>query len=124
MEKNLDICRTQVAPPGWLRKHYGVAQVLLDPYIHAAHVSLLRAKRKLSYPSAAYFSKLSDRLLTQGPDALTRRELLALLRNADSMAEAHDRLWKMPDRLLPEWWKMAMRHYNILTGRPRSPLYR
>ena len=124
MEKNLEVCRNQLPPPEWLRKHYGVAQVLLDPYINAAHISLLRAKRKMSYPTTAYFQKLSDRLLTQGPDALNRRELLALLRNADSMTEAHDRLWKMPDRLLPDWWKIAMRHYNVLTGRPRSPLYR
>ena len=124
MEKNLEVCRSQVPPPEWLRKYYGVAQVTLDPYINAAHVSLLRVKRKLSFPITAYFQKLSDRLLTQGPGALNRRELLALLRNADSMTEAHDRLWKMPDRELPEWWKLAMRHYNVLTGKPRSPLYR
>jgi len=124
MEKNLEVCRSQLPPPEWLQKHYGVAQVVLDPYINAAHVSLLHAKRKLSYPITAYFHKLSERLLKQGPAALNRRELLALLRNADSMTEIHDRLWKTPDRQLPEWWKMAMRHYNILTGRPRTPLYR
>jgi len=124
MEKNLEVCRNQLPPPEWLQKYYGVAQVVLDPYINAAHVSLLRVKRKLSYPSAAYFQKLAERLLTQGPSSLNRRELLALLRNADSMTEIHDRLWKMPDRQLPDWWKMAMRHYNVLTGRPRSPLYR
>jgi len=124
MEKNLEICRSQLPPPGWLQKHYGAAQVVIDPYINAAHVSLLHAKRKLSYPLTAYFQKLSERLMTQGPAALNRRELLALLRNADSMAAIHDRLWKMPDRQLPEWWKLAMRHYNLLTGRPRTPLYR
>ena len=124
MEKNLEVCRSQLPPPGWLQKHYGVAQVVLDPYINAAHVSLLRVKRKLSYPAAAYFQKLAERLLTKGPTALNRRELLALLRNADSMTGLHDRLWKTPDRLLPDWWKLAMRHYNLLTGRPRTPLYR
>ena len=124
MEKNLEVCRSQLPPPEWLRKYYGVAQVTLDPYINAAHVSLLHVKRKLSYPSTAYFQKLSERLLTQGPAALNRRELLALLRNADSMSAIHDRLWKMPDRQLSDWWKMAMRHYNALTGRPRTPLYR
>ena len=124
MEENLETCRRQLPPPGWLQKHYGAAQVVIDPYINAAHVSLLHAKRKLSYPLTAYFQKLSGRLMTQGPAALNRRELLALLRNADSMAAIHDRLWKMPDRQLPEWWKLAMRHYNLLTGRPRTPLYR
>lgn len=124
LEKNLELCRSQLPPPGWLRRFYGVAQVALDPYINAAHVSLLRVKRKLSYPVTASFQKLLERLLTQGPAALTRRELLALLRNADSVTELHDRLWKTPDRQLPEWWKMAMRHYNLLTGRPRTPLYR
>ena len=124
LERNLEVCRKQMAPPDWLQKHYGIAQVVLDPYINAAHVSLLRAKRKLSYPITSYFQKVSDRLLVRGPDALSRRELLALLRNADSMTEAHDRLWRMPDSALPQWWKMAMRHYNILTGQPHSPLYR
>jgi membrane glycosyltransferase len=124
MEKNLEVCRSQLPPPEWLQRHYGVAQVLLDPYINAAHVSLLRVKRKLSYPITAHFKALCDTLLSQGPSALSRRELLALLRSADTMSAAHDRLWKMPDRQLPEWWKMAMRHYNVLTGKPRSPLYR
>jgi membrane glycosyltransferase len=124
MEENLEVCRSQVSPPEWMQRHYGVAQAVLDPYINAAHVSLLRVKRKLSYSSTAYFQKLSERLVTEGPAALNRRELLALLRNAESMTEIHDRLWKTPDRQLPDWWKMAMRHYNVLTGRPRTPLYR
>jgi len=124
MEKNLELCRSQLPPPAWLQSHYGVAQVVLDPYINAAHVSLLRVKRKLSYPITAYFKRLSERLLTQGPSALNRREMLALLRNADSVCELHDRLWKTPDGQLPGWWKLAMRHYNLLTGRPRTPLYR
>ncbi len=124
IQKNLAVVRSQIPVPDWLHRHYGVAQVVLDPYINAAHVSLLRVKRKLNYPSRDYFSKLCDRLLTQGPGSLSRRELLALLRNADSITDAHDRLWKMPDRTLPEWWKMSMRHYNVLSGKPRSPLYR
>ncbi len=124
MEKNLDLCRRQLPPPGWLRDHYGIAQVVLDPYINAAHVSLLRVKRKLSYPLTAYFRQLGDRLLAQGPAALTRRELLALLRNANAMSEAHQRLWETPDAQLPDWWKQAMRYYNTLTSQPRTPLYR
>jgi membrane glycosyltransferase len=97
---------------------------LLDPYINAAHVSLMRVKQKLNHGMTAYYKGLCDRLLTKGPEALSRRELLALLRNADSMAHAHDLLWKMPNRLLPTWWTMAMRHYNILTSQQKSPLYR
>ena len=69
-------------------------------------------------------------MIAQGIDAMLiigrqqGPEVLALLRNPDSMTDIHDRLWKMPDRQLPTWWKMAMRHYNVLTGRPRTPLYR
>lgn len=124
MEQRLEAIRSELPPPEWLQRHFGIAQVLLDPYINAAHVSLMRVKQKLNHGMTTYYKSLCDRLLTRGPDALSRRELLALLRNADSMAHAHDLLWKMPNRLLPNWWTMAMRHYNILTSQPKSPLYR
>jgi membrane glycosyltransferase len=124
MEQRLEAIRNELPPPEWLQRHFGIAQVLLDPYINAAHVSLMRVKQKLNHGMTSYYKGLCDRLLTRGPDALNRRELLALLRNADSMAHAHDLLWKMPNRLLPTWWTMAMRHYNILTSQQKSPLYR
>jgi membrane glycosyltransferase len=124
MEQRLEAIRNELPPPEWLQRHLGIAQVLLDPYINAAHVSLMRVKQKLNHGMTTYYKSLCDRLLTGGPEALNRRELLALLRNADSMAFAHDLLWKMPNRLLPTWWTMAMRHYNILTSQQKSPLYR
>jgi len=124
MEKRLAEIRSELPPPEWLQRHFGIAQVLLDPYINAAHVSLMRVKQKLNHGMTDYYRNLCDKLLTRGPDALSKRELLALLRNADSMAYAHDLLWRMPNRKLTSWWTMAMRHYNILTSQQKSPLYR
>ena len=123
MENRLASLRAPLPPPEWLQRHYGVAQVVLDPYVNAAHVSLLRVKRRLAHKSNDYLVELGRRLLTQGPAALSRRELMALLRNPDMVTRLHDRLWRMPDAKLPPWWAGAMRHYNLLTVLP-SPLYR
>ena len=36
--------RRHLPPPDWLASHNGVMQVVLDPYLNAAHVSLLRGE--------------------------------------------------------------------------------
>jgi membrane glycosyltransferase len=71
-----------------------------------------------------YLKDLVDRLLAKGPDDLNRREQMALLLNAQAVAELHDRIWSVPENQLSSWWKLAMRHYNTLTDRPQTALYR
>jgi len=97
--------------------------VLLDPYLNAAHGSLIR-HRRTPRPLNRYLRDLTDRLLAKGPDDLTRREQMALLLNAQAVAELHERIWQLPEAQLSPWWKLAMRHYNILTDRPQTALYR
>jgi membrane glycosyltransferase len=123
MEERLAAIHRRLPPPEWLQRHFGIAEVVLDPYVNAAHVSLLRIKRTLSHKASAYAEELRDRLLTQGPAALSAREMMALLRNPDEVTSLHDRLWRMPDNDLPPWWAGAMRHYNLLTVHS-SPLSR
>ena len=124
VEKNLEAVGRRLAAPDWLRPHNGVLQAVLDPYINAVHLSLLRRKRQLSHPASEYLRRLRDRLLEQGPGALSRRELVALLRSREVMRELHERLWTQPEAKLSSWWRLAMRHYNTLTVRPQTALYR
>ena len=54
---------------------------------------------------------LADRLLLQGPNALTSAEKKALLWDAEAMLAMHETLWSSPASHLHEWWQTAFRHY-------------
>lgn len=92
--------------------HYGLLQAVLDPYIHAAHVSLLRLREAGSEKSRQYMDDLSRRLLELGPAHLSPEERSALLWDADSMMALHKELWVCPPSRLDEWWQQALRHHN------------
>jgi membrane glycosyltransferase len=96
---------------------YGLLQVILDPYINAMHVSLVHQRPQVSVRIREYLNSLSDRLLLDGPFALTPREKRALLWDADSVKRAHQKLWSRPASHLHEWWQAAFRHYNAAMER-------
>jgi membrane glycosyltransferase len=101
-----------------LAENYGLLQAVLDPYVNAVHVSLLRAKDDLPPASEERFVGLRAILLHEGPAALEPRDRLALLMDADSMNALHDALWSSPAAHLAEWWQLALQHYNLITPAP------
>ncbi|MEI6564354.1 MAG: glucans biosynthesis glucosyltransferase MdoH [bacterium] len=124
LDKNLRAIRHRIDPPDWLAPHYGIMQVVLDPYLNAAHSSLLRHKPKVGQHVTRDLHDLQERLLAKGPAALNRREQMAVLMNVQAVADLHDHVWRMPESSLSPWWRLAMRHYNTLTDRPQTALYR
>jgi membrane glycosyltransferase len=124
LDKNLRAIRHRMDPPDWLAPHYGIMQVVLDPYLNAAHSSLLRHKPKVGQHVTRDLHELQMRLLAKGPEALNRREQMAVLMNVQAVADLHDHVWRMPESDLSPWWRLAMRHYNALTDRPQTALYR
>jgi membrane glycosyltransferase len=106
-----------------LRGDYGLLQAVLDPYVNAVHVSLLRQRRP-SEESRDYFLQLRVRLLRDGPAEFTTKEKMALLLDAESMIWLHRELWRVPAQSLAEWWRLAVRQYNVLTTAPTTALYR
>jgi membrane glycosyltransferase len=123
LRQNLEECYKHMRPIEALRSDYGLLQAVLDPYVNAVHVSLLR-QRKPSEESRDYFSQLRSRLLREGPAGFTTREKMALLLDADSMIWLHRELWRLPAHTLAEWWRLAVRQYNVLTATPITALYR
>lgn len=124
LERNLEECYQHMLPIRELRRDYGLMQAILDPYVNAVHVSLLRQRRPGSYSVRRYFVELRRRLLADGPDKLTTREKMALLLDPESMNWLHEQLWKQPADHLSPWWRLAMRQYNVLTATPVTALYR
>jgi membrane glycosyltransferase len=123
LARNLEECYRHMQPIRQLRADYGLLQAVLDPYVNAVHVSLLR-QRSGSHAVRSYFITLRKKLLAEGPANLTHREKMALLLDAESMIWLHETLWKQPAGQLSEWWRLAMRQYNVLTATPVTALYR
>ncbi|HVU17493.1 MAG TPA: glucans biosynthesis glucosyltransferase MdoH [Candidatus Didemnitutus sp.] len=123
LERHLAECYRHMQPIPELREDYGMLQAVLDPYVNAVHVALLR-QRKRSLSVRRYFMELRRRLLAEGPENLSAREKMALLRDAESMNWLHEQLWKQPSEQLSDWWQLAMRQYNVLTTTPVTALYR
>ncbi len=123
LRQNLAECYKHMLPLEALRADYGLLQAVLDPYVNAVHVSLLRQRRP-SEESRDYFAQLRTRLLWKGPDELSTKEKMALLLDAESMIWLHRELWCQPSQTLAEWWRLAMRQYNVLTATPITALYR
>jgi membrane glycosyltransferase len=123
LRRNLAECYRHLPPFEPLRANYGLMQAVLDPYINAMHVALLRQRRP-SEEAVEWFGLLRRRLLREGPEEFTVKETMALLLDAESMMWLHRELWACPDGELAEWWRLAMRQYNVLTATPTTALYR
>jgi membrane glycosyltransferase len=123
LTQNLTECYKHMLPLERLRNDYGLLQAVLDPYVNAVHVAMLR-QRKPSEESRDWFASLRQRLLSEGPGKLASKEKLALLLDAESMILLHEELWKQPSSALAEWWQLAIRQYNVLTLIPATALYR
>ncbi|HXA13734.1 MAG TPA: glucans biosynthesis glucosyltransferase MdoH, partial [Opitutaceae bacterium] len=123
LEQNLAACYRHLPPIEPLRDDYGLMQAVLDPYINAMHVALLR-QRRAGEEAREYFDQLRQRLLRDGPEEFSTREKMALLLDAESMIWLHRELWSLPSGALAEWWRLAMRQYNVLTASPVTALYR
>jgi membrane glycosyltransferase len=106
---------TAASPP-----NSGIAEAVLDPYVNAIHVSLLREKR-LNPVYAETLARLGvgrpevrtlgEKLLAEGADALKLQEKLLVLSDADTMLWLHRQAWLRPGETLAPWWHTMIRYY-------------
>jgi len=122
LRERLERARAQTPLHPELARHAGLMQALLDPYVNALHVSLLRQRASVPPKSKQYLENVRVKLMRQGPDALNKRETKALLYDPDVMLRLHFDLWSSRDRDLAAWWTLAMRQYNILADEPPTGL--
>jgi membrane glycosyltransferase len=88
----------------------GVVRVAADPLVNALHRALLGPPRRLAAPIRDAHRTLVDRLIAEGPDALTVRERRQLLIDPALIDQLHERVWTLPDRERAARW-----------GRPAGP---
>jgi membrane glycosyltransferase len=98
----------------------GIADVVLDPYVNAIHVSLLRDNgRNPVYAQALAdlgagrpeVRALCERLLAEGPAQLRRNDKLLILSDADVLQWLHRQAWLRPGASLARWWQQQIRQY-------------
>jgi membrane glycosyltransferase len=98
----------------------GLADAVLDPYVNAIHVSLLREKRQNPAYAQALAElgvgkpevrSLCEKLLVEGPECLQRKEKLLILSDAEVLPWLHRQAWLRPSGTLARWWQEQIRQY-------------
>jgi len=103
--------------------HAGLAEVVLDPYVNAIHVTLLREKQ-LNPVYAEQLAglgvgtpkvrELGEKLLVAGPNKLTPAERLLVTSDANVMVWLHHEVWLRTGESLAPWWRASIRGYSRL----------
>jgi membrane glycosyltransferase len=105
------------------RPHAGLAEAVLDPYVNAIHVSLLREKQ-LNPVYAEQLAALGvgspkvralgEKLLAAGPDKLTPAERLLIMADGATMVWLYHEAWLRTGESLAPWWRASIREYSRL----------
>jgi membrane glycosyltransferase len=103
------------------RPHAGLAEAVLDPYVNAIHVSLLREKQ-LNPSYAEQFVRLGagtdgvrllgEKLLAEGPEKLEGSERMSVMADQKVMVWLHQQAWLRPEEKLAPWWKVMIREFS------------
>ncbi len=87
----------------------GLYQSVLDPYVNALHVSLLREMYlNPRYETPPLVRGLGETLLSQGPKALSPAERIAVMTDPGTMAWLHREAWLRTPKNLDESWQRAI----------------
>jgi membrane glycosyltransferase len=101
--------RKRLGLPPMFDAENGLCQAILDPYVNALHVSLLRETYlNPGYEPPRPARDLGEKLLAQGPDALTAAERMAVLSDPETASWLHREAWLRPTGQLGEWWRAAI----------------
>ena len=103
------------------RAHAGLADAVLDPYVNAIHVTLLREKQlnpvyaeqlaRIGAGSEAV-RELGEKLLAVGPEKLKASERIAVMADQRVMVWLHQQAWLRPEEKLAPWWKAMIREFS------------
>lgn len=108
------------------RRFRGITSAVLDPFLNAVHVSLLRRNRRRLMTGQKVYGEtigailptagesrarrlLAERLLREGPQALDGADTLSVLSDIDNMLWLHRQAWLRPNKDLAPWWQKAIR---------------
>ena len=79
-------------------------QALLNPYVKAVHLSMVRQGSHNSVTPSRSLTALRERLIKEGPRGLTPKEKQRLLWDGDSVFWLHQQLWSRPAAQMHPGW--------------------
>jgi membrane glycosyltransferase len=86
----------------------GLRRAVVDPWTNAVHVALQRGPRRVAAAVRARREALRERVLRDGPGALSPQEERLLLADRDGMAALHLDVWRLDDaRCAARWLRPA-----------------
>jgi membrane glycosyltransferase len=103
LREYLERSRSDPSPLGFDRRE-GFRLAVVDPAIHALHVSLLRGERKVAQSIAARRRVLREKALVGGPDGLAGKEKKTLLCDPACLRALHIEVWELPDEIRAKSW--------------------
>ncbi len=86
----------------------GFTHAVLDPCANALHRSLQRRRARQPEATRRYLGTLEEKVLREGPDALSAAAKLSLLADPDAMARLHLAVWTLPASDLAPAWRLAL----------------
>jgi membrane glycosyltransferase len=109
---------SQTGPP---RPRDGVSEAVLDPYVNAIHVSLLREKKSNPFYAEQFemmgvgspkTRALVEKVLAEGADKITPDERVLIMADANAMEWLHEQIWLRPGATLAPVWRAAIQEYR------------
>jgi membrane glycosyltransferase len=104
------------------RVHAGLAAAVLDPYVNAIHVTLLREKQ-LNPVYVEHLARigagtdavraLGEKLLAGGPEKLNPSERMTVMADQRVMVWLHQQAWLRPEEKLAPWWRAMIREFSL-----------
>ncbi len=101
-EKYVSILKKKMADLG-NKKILTIAKLVIEPFTNALHITLLLQRGRSKHRITPYLEKLINKFITEGPDALTQRELTAILYSPYAVDMLHKTVWESSGKLNPFW---------------------
>jgi len=85
----------------------GFLRAVVDPLVHSLHTSLLLRFRRGAPSRERARDRIVEKALAYGPDSLTRKERMALLRAPHHLRELHRKVWRLGDEKAAARWGLV-----------------
>lgn len=87
---------------------FGILYSIVDPYVNAVHAMLIYEREKGDPTEEPTSPPLGEKLLINGPSALSASEIKAVLANPSGMRWLHEQVWIRPSSKLHPIWQTAI----------------
>lgn len=92
--------------------HSGLTTAIVDPYVNAVHVSLLKPNAA-GVTRAPALQTRADRLLVEGPEKFSAADALEILADPDLVLNLHQSVWTNLASATTDWWRIHVERYRI-----------